>query len=274
MKERTISFALVVLFSMLPGLAAESRTVSAADFMNVADAIPGIIVDLRYAGTDNIFRQRFYTTNLCYLRRSTMDKLRAAQKEFVQSGLRLKILDGYRPLSVQEQLWKAKPDARYVAPPARGSRHNRGAAVDVTLVDSEGHELAMPTAFDEFTEKAGAHYAQLPAEVLKNRDKLQEIMTRHGFAILDSEWWHFDDADWRSFPIANVSPEEMATQKQRQKTAREDEVIEGRVGVKTPSPAATSPPPGKKVSDPQKRHEVTEGGGRIPEPAEAKRAPP
>lgn len=273
MKERTIGFVLAVLFSMLPGLAAESPAASAADFVNVAEAVPGIIVDLRYAGTDNMFRQRFYTTNHCYLRRSTVDKLRAAQKEFVQSGIRLKILDGYRPLSVQEQLWKAKPDARYVAPPTRGSRHNRGAAVDVTLVDSEGHELAMPTAFDEFTEKAGAHYAQLPAEVLKNRAKLQEVMTRHGFAILASEWWHFDDSGWQSFPLANVSAEEMTDQKQKRKTAREDEVIEGRVGVNAPPPVAPSPPADEKIPDLRKRHDGMEGGGRIPEPAGTKRAP-
>ena len=118
--------------------------------------------------------------------------------------MRLKILDGYRPPSVQRELWKVKPDPRYVAHPDKGSRHNRGAAVDVTLVKADGSEVPMPTAFDDFSEKAAADYAKLPAEVIKNRKLLQDAMTKHGFTILKAEWWHFDDSDWKSFPIEEI----------------------------------------------------------------------
>lgn len=109
-----------------------------------------------------------------------------------------------RPLSVQRAMWKKLPDARYVADPAKGGRHNRGAALDLTLVDAQGRELAMPTPHDEFSEKAGAHFNLVPPEVFKNRKKLQELMTKHGFKIYDSEWWHFDDADWIGYEAMDV----------------------------------------------------------------------
>src|SRR6185295_14858120 len=116
----------------------------------------------------------------CYLRRFAAERLSAVQTELETMGLGLKVWDGYRPLSVQKQFWALVPDERYVASPVKGSRHNRGAAVDVTLVDRTGGELEMPTKFDDFTEAASANApcSQMAAE---NRKLLQRVMKKHGF---------------------------------------------------------------------------------------------
>lgn len=165
----------------------------------------GMIIDLRYTTADNFFKKAFYPKNArALLRPGTAAKLAKVQAELKAQGLGLKIWDAYRPLSVQRAMWKALPDARYVADPAKGGRHNRGAALDLTLVDAKGQELAMPTAHDDFSEKAGAHFKLVPPEIFKNRQKLQQVMTKHGFAIYDSEWWHFDDADWQKYEAMDV----------------------------------------------------------------------
>lgn len=165
----------------------------------------GILIELRYTTAENFFKTAFYPTNArALLRPATAAKLRKVQDDLKKQGLGLKVWDAYRPLSVQRAMWKKLPDARYVADPAKGGRHNRGAALDLTLVDAQGRELAMPTPHDEFSEKAGAHFNLVPPEVFKNRKKLQELMTKHGFKIYDSEWWHFDDADWIGYEAMDV----------------------------------------------------------------------
>lgn len=170
----------------------------------------GMIIDLRYTTADNFFKKAFYPKNArALLRPETAAKLAKVQAELKAQGLGLKIWDAYRPLSVQRAMWKTLPDARYVADPAKGGRHNRGAALDLTLVDAQGKELPMPTAHDDFSEKAGAHFKLVPPEIFKNRQKLQQVMTKHGFAIYDSEWWHFDDADWQKYEALDVPFEQL-----------------------------------------------------------------
>jgi len=137
----------------------------------------------------------------CLLRESVAHRLSRVQDDLEARGLGLKVFDGYRPLSVQRRMWAVLPDPEYVADPAKGSRHNRGAAVDVTLVDTRGRELPMPSAFDEFSERAHRDYAGGTAEQRRNRRVLQEAMERHGFSGLDSEWWHFDAPGWRQYPV-------------------------------------------------------------------------
>ena len=107
---------------------------------------------------------------------------------------------------MQRRLWAAHPDPTFVADPTQGSRHNRAAAVDVTLVDRHGRELAMPTAFDEFTDKAHREYADLPADVIAHRDQLERAMVAEGFEPLPSEWWHFDAPGWQDLPLLDVNP--------------------------------------------------------------------
>jgi D-alanyl-D-alanine dipeptidase len=169
--------------------------------VNIQSVNPHVVLDIRYATTNNFTGKKVYDSANCLLRASTARKLSDAQRELEQSGLGLKVYDCYRPLAVQRKFWSLVPDERYVANPAKGSRHNRGAAVDLTLVDRNGQELPMPTPFDDFTDKAHRDYTQLPPEALKNRALLEQVMTRHGFVGLPTEWWHFDDADWPSYPI-------------------------------------------------------------------------
>lgn len=165
---------------------------------------PSVVLDLRYATTNNFTGQVFYPEARAWLRDGTARRLAAVQKELASMGLRLKVFDAYRPLSVQRRFWELVPDDRYVANPAKGSRHNRGAAVDVTLVDRFGRDLAMPTDFDDFSERAHRNFRDLPEDVLANRDLLERVMSRNGFVGLPTEWWHFDDVDYQAYDVLDV----------------------------------------------------------------------
>ena len=182
-----------------------ATTKRSGDLVDVQKVIPGVVLDIRYATTNNFTGQQLYPFSKCYLRRTSAEKLRAAQAELATMGYGLKIFDGYRPLSVQWKMWEVYPHAGYVADPRKGSRHNRGAAVDVTLIQlSDGAELPMPTPYDDFTEKAHRKFSDLPAEVIQNRELLERVLTENGFVGLYTEWWHFDDKDWRNYPILNI----------------------------------------------------------------------
>ncbi len=139
------------------------------------------------------------------LRKEAAQKLAAANAEFMKSGHRIKVWDGYRPLYVQRIFWNLVPDDRYVANPDKGgSRHNRGGAVDLTLIDKDGNELEMPTEYDDFSEKAALSYSGMSPEAKKNSDYLTQVMTKNGFLSYEHEWWHFDDSHWRDFPLVDV----------------------------------------------------------------------
>ncbi|MGE5578912.1 MAG: D-alanyl-D-alanine dipeptidase [Bacillota bacterium] len=166
------------------------------------------VIDLRYATADNFTGQAIYSKAKCLLQRATAEKLLEAQKEFAGHGYRIKIWDAYRPLSAQKTLWEVVGDPAFVADPAKGSIHNRGAAVDVTLVDQDGNEMPMPTGFDDFSEKAAIDYDGCTLEQARNRDFLAEVMVKHGFVRYRAEWWHFVDEDGAQYPLLDVSFEE------------------------------------------------------------------
>lgn len=187
-------------------MTAVNQKVSPDDLVEVTKVAPDVVVDLRYAGTHNAFHTRMYDSQRCYLRRATALKLKSASAILSKSGLRLKLWDGYRPISVQRKMWKMEPDARFVADPKKGSNHNRGAAVDITLVDRNGRELRMPTDFDDFTSQARADYSGPSAEVRKNVRLLQSAMTSAGFHRLSTEWWHFDDLEAWKYWISDTPP--------------------------------------------------------------------
>ena len=146
-----------------------------------------------------------YPEPRCLLRPEVAAKLSRVQEALEKRGLGLKIFDGYRPLSVQKKMWAKFPVEGYVANPAKGSNHNRGAAVDLTLVDGGGRELPMPSAYDEFSERAHRDYAGGTPEERANRQTLQEAMVKEGFKGLSTEWWHFDDADAKSYPVLDLA---------------------------------------------------------------------
>src|SRR5690606_6338301 len=132
------------------------------------------------------------------------------QEDLAKRGFGLRVFDGYRPYAVTEKMWERYRNPDYVADPKFGSRHNRGCAVDVTLVSlATGKAVAMPTGYDEFSEKAAADFADLPEEIIENRTLLVATMSRHGFEVLSSEWWHFDFRGWEKFELMDIPLDEL-----------------------------------------------------------------
>ena len=156
-------------------------------------AIPGLQFDLRYAGANNFTGQKLYPPiKTTYLRKTATDSLLAVQAELNNKGLGLKIFDAYRPYSITEKLWEPVKDDRYAADPKKGSGHNRGIAVDLTIVNLlSNKELDMGTDFDNFSDTANHAFTGLPQAVLQNRLMLKLVMQKHGFKALDTEWWHY-----------------------------------------------------------------------------------
>ena len=187
----------------LKGNSIALENVNDSTFVNVQSVSKDFILDMKYASTDNFMKQKVYDCEECYLRYKTIKHLMAANKEFAQQGYRIKIFDCYRPVDIQKKMWAIVPNADYVADPKRGSVHNRGGAVDITLVDQTGKEIDMGTAFDFFGEEASHKYQNLSEEVLKNRAYLKEIMLKHTFKSFDSEWWHYNLTTGLNDKIAN-----------------------------------------------------------------------
>lgn len=163
-----------------------------SDFVRLKDLSPDFVYELKYATPDNFLKQAVYDCGECYLRKSTAEALVKANEAFKQLGYRIKLFDCYRPLSVQKKMWKILPGTHYVANPAKGSKHNRGAAVDLTLVDAQGKELNMGTPFDFFGKEAHHTYTQHSKEVLENRKLLKETLNKYNFKSIYSEWWHYE----------------------------------------------------------------------------------
>ncbi len=167
--------------------------------------VPGLRLDLAYATRDNPTGRVLYDDRKAYLRLPAARALRSAQRELARHGVGLVIYDAYRPYSATLALWQAVRDSAYAAPPTSGSRHNRGAAVDVGLVGLEsGRALRMPTEYGTFSAAAHHGFAHLPAGVIARRKVLQGVMSRHGFTPLASEWWHYDFTGWRRFPLLDL----------------------------------------------------------------------
>ena len=163
-----------------------------SDFVRLKDLSSDFVYELKYATPDNFLKQAVYDCGECYLRKSTAEALVKANEAFKQLGYRIKLFDCYRPLSVQKKMWKILPGTHYVANPAKGSKHNRGAAVDLTLVDAQGKELNMGTPFDFFGKEAHHTYTQHSKEVLENRKLLKETLDKFNFKSIYSEWWHYE----------------------------------------------------------------------------------
>lgn len=170
---------------------------------------PSILLDIRYATQNNILGRPVYRSARCFLMKKTAQRLHRVQKNLLSRGMGLKVFDGYRPLSVQKLFWDFMPDPRFFADPAVGSNHNRGASVDLTLVDDRKTELMMPSGFDEMTERAHLHYQGGEAKACQNRQILVDAMSKEGFLPCIDEWWHFDDPDWKLYPILDIPIEEL-----------------------------------------------------------------
>ena len=163
-----------------------------SDFVLLKSLSTDFVFDMKYATPNNFLKQAVYDCGDCYLRKSTAEALVKANAEFLKLGYRIKLFDCYRPLAVQKKMWKILPGTHYVANPAKGSKHNRGAAVDLTLVDKDGNELDMGTPFDFFGKEAHHTCTTLPKKVLENRKLLKDILNKYNFKSIYSEWWHYE----------------------------------------------------------------------------------
>jgi len=151
----------------------------------------GIILDIRYATTNNFVEEKMYPCGRCFLRQKIARAILKAQQQLQKKGWGLKIFDCYRPIDVQEKLWQKVPNASYVTPPRKGSMHNRGVAVDLTIVDSVGIERDMGTSYDFFGPEAHHNYALHSDEVKANRLLLRSLMESVGLSAIRTEWWHY-----------------------------------------------------------------------------------
>lgn len=172
-------------------------------FVRLADFSDGFAYDMRYATDNNFLKAQVYDCAECYTRVKTVNALLAANEEFRSKGVKIKFYDCYRPNSVQYKMWKIVPNPQYVANPVKGSIHNKGGAVDITLVTLEGEELDMGTDFDFFGKRAYHDNFDLPQEILDNRKLLKETMEKHGFWSTRTEWWHYNLQGAHKDPIAN-----------------------------------------------------------------------
>lgn len=172
-------------------------------FVRLADYSDDFAYEMRYATENNFLEAQVYQCGECYVRAITAKALIKANKSFMDQGYRIKFFDCYRPHDVQKKMWEIVPNATYVANPAKGSIHNKGGAVDITLETLEGEELDMGTDFDFFGRKARHAYQNLPKEVLTNRKLLKSIMENHGFGAITSEWWHYNYRPTLGYSIAN-----------------------------------------------------------------------
>ena len=173
----------------------------ASDWVELQSLDSSFVYDIRYATINNFVHKKMYPCAKCYVRRVVAEALLKVQKELRTKSLRLKLFDCYRPGKVQKALWAMRPDPRYVADPKKGSMHNRGLAVDLTIVDANGKELNMGTTFDYFGKKAYHSYKKLPDTVLKNRLFLKNIMQKYDLEPITSEWWHYSYRK-KTYPVA------------------------------------------------------------------------
>jgi D-alanyl-D-alanine dipeptidase len=167
--------------------------------------IPGIKLDIRYATKNNFTKQTVYKQAHAFARLPVAKALKVVQAELNKSGLGLKVFDAYRPYSITVKFFEIASDKSFVANPKDGSRHNRGCAIDLTIIDLKtGEDLEMPTPYDSFAAAASPGYMDLHPDVIKNRDLLISVMQGNGFRVLDNEWWHFDFNGWKNFELMDI----------------------------------------------------------------------
>jgi zinc D-Ala-D-Ala dipeptidase len=181
----------------------------AADLVEIVKLDPGIRLDVRYATPNNFTGRPVYREPRAFLQRPAAEALVRVNRELGPRGYGLLVFDGYRPWSVTKLFWDITPqdkrDRGFVANPAKGSKHNRGAAVDLSLYErATGREVAMPSPYDDFSDRAAPDYAGGTAEERERRDLLRAAMEKEGFEVDPGEWWHFNYEGWESYPILDI----------------------------------------------------------------------
>lgn len=172
------------------------------DLVDVATVIRDAVIDMRYATADNFTHEKLYPVARCKLRRAVVARLARAAEALRAQDRRLLLWDCFRPTSIQRVMWKLVPDPRYVADPRIGSKHGRGAAVDIALVDQAGKPVVLPTRHDEFSDAAHRDHA-LAGEPGAEARRLDKAMTDAGFLPMPTEWWHFDAPDFARYALSD-----------------------------------------------------------------------
>lgn len=180
------------------------------ELVDLEKFVPGLVLDIRYATTNNFTKEKIYNLAKAYARLPVAGALKRAQEELKKEGLGIKIFDGYRPYKATVRFYEVYKDTTYVASPYRGSRHNRGCALDITLIDLKtGAELKMPTEYDSFKKEAWPRTPVSDPVVRANRAKLIAVMEKNGFRVNSSEWWHFDFKGWKNYEVLDINFEEL-----------------------------------------------------------------
>jgi zinc D-Ala-D-Ala dipeptidase len=181
------------------------------ELVQLKNVIPGIVLDIRYATKNNFTGEKVYTLARAYARKPVAEALKKAQADFNRLGYGIKIYDAYRPYSATIKFFEMmKGDTTYVASPYKGSKHNRGCALDMTLVDLKTkEELKMPTEYDSPVKESWPSSPVNDPEIRKNRETLISVMERNGFRVYEAEWWHFDFIGWEKFEVMNIDFEEL-----------------------------------------------------------------
>jgi D-alanyl-D-alanine dipeptidase len=180
------------------------------ELINLEKYISGIKLDIRYATTNNFTKEKIYNLSRAYARKPVAESLKKAQEEFNKLGFGIKIFDAYRPYAATVKFYEVYHDTTYVASPYRGSRHNRGCAIDMTIFDLKtGDDLPMPTEYDSFRKEAWPSTPVKDPIIKKNRDIIISVMQKYGFKVNSSEWWHFDFIGWQKFDVLDISFEEL-----------------------------------------------------------------
>ncbi len=177
------------------------------DLVELVKLDPTIRLDIRYATKNNFLGKEVYKQKRAFLQRPAAEALVRANQKLRTQGYGLVVFDGYRPWAVTKAFWDATPPDKkiFVADPARGSRHNRGCAVDLSLFDLKTGEIVkMPSEYDEMTERAHINYECTTPEAKRLREMLRAAMTAEGFNVYEPEWWHYDYKDWKEYPILNL----------------------------------------------------------------------
>ncbi|MDT5295293.1 MAG: zinc D-Ala-D-Ala dipeptidase [Acidobacteriota bacterium] len=214
-RARTALAALLCALALLPVLARaqeeppkEEGTFRAPELVELKRLDPTIKLDVRYATANNFTRRPVYTEARVFLQRPAAEALVRVSRVLRKKGYGLAVFDGYRPWSVTKLFWDVTPadKKQFVADPSKGSRHNRGCAVDLTLYELRtGREVSMPGEYDEMSERSHISYAGGASGPRRLRDLLRAAMEAEGFAVYEPEWWHYDFKDWRQYPILNIS---------------------------------------------------------------------
>jgi D-alanyl-D-alanine dipeptidase len=173
--------------------------------VDIKKAIPDLVLDIRYATRNNFMQQVMYPQAKAFARKPVVNKLKMIQAALKKKGYGLKIYDAYRPYAITLAFYDKATDKAFVAHPKSGSRHNRGCAIDLTLINLKTKkELPMPTPYDSFSAAAAPAYKDLPPAIKKNRDFLISTMQAHGFQVMYNEWWHFDFIGWENFELMDI----------------------------------------------------------------------